>query len=148
MSTWDRALWFTEVKAVWTKLLIANFQGTYYSLLPGQSQSARNCYQEITRNTSFTLLKYQNGRFNIMSVNSCNLKSVVISHIYTLFQCCLFNLSAFREVILEFWWKNRSVRKYAAATICRVSNSRLNIFKTIGPFSKVLCLLNSPRKKL
>ena len=62
--------------------------------------------QEITRNTSSTPLKYQNDWFCIMSMRSCNLKFVVISHIYTLFQCCLFNLSAFYSAIIEFWWKN------------------------------------------
>ncbi len=34
-------------------------------------------------------------------MHSCNLKIVVISHINTLFKCCLFNLSAFRAVILS-----------------------------------------------
>ena len=66
--------------------------------------------QDISRNTSFTLLKYQNGWFSIMSTYGCNLKFVIISHIYMLFQCCLFNLSAFCAVVLEFWRKKKPKR--------------------------------------
>ncbi len=57
-------------------------------------------------------LSTKNRSFSTMSIHSCNRKSAVISHIYTLFECCLFNFSAFRSVVLEFWWKNRKVRSF------------------------------------
>ena len=80
--------------------------------------------QEISRNTSFTLLKCQNGCFYIMSMHGCKLKFVIISHIYMLFQCCLFNLSAFCAVILEFWRKNRNDLNYMAASFQHVVHIR------------------------
>ena len=93
--------------------------------------------QEIARNTNKALLKYQNGWFSIMSMHSCNLKFVVISHIYTLFQCCLFNLSAFRVVVLEFWQKTRNGLKLIAAQFRSFITSGVNKFWNTWPFSKI-----------
>jgi hypothetical protein len=80
--------------------------------------------QEITENTNKTLLKFQNDRFSTMSTHSCNQIFKVISHIYTLFQCCLFNLRTFRPVLFEFWFKTRSVRKLLPAPKQRGAQSR------------------------
>ena len=93
--------------------------------------------QAIIWNTNFTLLKYQNGWFSIISMHSFNTKFVIISHIYTFFQYCLFNLSAFCAVILEFWRKNQIGLKLIAALFQCVAHIRGCMITVITVFMQM-----------